>query len=819
MRDERAHRRLLLGLAGVAITTALVALLVSVWRAERSVARSGSPAARSTESAALVTTASGDEVATHVPPPVPEREDAAPESVLEAGPRLRLRVLDALTLAPLAGARATLFDRAEPLARTSDADGRCELSSTDPTAEWLLVVERAGHVPFRSRQRWDRPLTLQLHPAALLRGRIVAADSGEPLAGAEVRYFQPDCDGCDTVVRVAGPDGRFELEDVPLERFRVMRISAAGFASEDRVFTLHLGDSEREHEIRLARGIPVHGRVVDHTTGAGLSDAHVWGATVDTEGAFRGMLRPEPDGKEELALLVRADGYVTLSARIPVADAEVQQLLPLPRTAWIEGRVRAADGTPVGGAEVHHARGVPARDERGEPVETSPLYESEERGLHYYLDDVRARTDPDGRYRLPVVPWALNGTVKVVADDYAVASRPWKETGAPGATQTLDVQLLPASEAPLVRGYVLLNGQNSPAFEGLVSWRGPTRSGQVRFDKSARFELTVEPGSIELTAEFDAFPEVRSEPVRFEARKNREHAVFPEVLVVERPITGTVRRADGHGVAGVGLEAHCPVPTSTGRPTRHGTRTVSGADGSYSLRVVELGAPYRVTCAAGEETLERTALPGEAGIDFTVPQAGLLLVRAHDARTGEPLALDREYQVLARTPGRDFSRMTPAGSEPDPAGFHAFLQVDPALDLVALPYLDSAPELAPSWQMQIELATDEPRKVEFRLQPGLTLELELAEPSSPFPAEHELYLVEEPLWNSIWRSDWRDDTPMATFATRRRVTFDDHGRAELRALAPGPLRFKLFPDDLQVTPAGFRLDPGQPPVEVHWSRR
>ncbi|MEQ1892801.1 MAG: hypothetical protein ABL998_09685 [Planctomycetota bacterium] len=819
MRDERVRRQLLLLLSGMAIAAALVAFLVSVWRTGRPVERNGSPAARPAESAALVPAATEDEVVTHEPPPVPEREDAAARAGVEAGPRLRLRVLDALTLAPLAGARATLFDRAEPVGKTSDADGRCELPSIDPTGEWLLVVERAGHVPFRSRQRWDRPVTLQLHPAAVLRGRVVAADSGEPLAGAEVRYFQPDCEGCDTVERVAGPDGRFELEDVPIERFRVMRISAAGFASEDRLFTLHLGDSEREHEIRLARGVPIHGQVVDHTTGAALSGARVGEFTTDAEGRFRGALLPVPDGTQELQLLVSTDGYTKGSLRIPIANAAREQLLLLPRVAWLEGRVRAADGTPVRGAEVCHARGVPAHDESGERVESSPLYEAEEQGFLYYLEDARALTDADGRYRLAVVPWVLNGTVKVVADDHAETSRPWKETGAPGATQTLDLQLFPASEAPLVRGQVLLNGEAPSAFEGLVSWRGPTRSGRTRFDTNARFELTVEPGPIELTAEFDALPGVRSEPSHFEARRNREHTLFPDVLVPEHPITGTVRRADGQGVAGVRLQAHCPVPKSTGRLTRHGTRTVSGADGRYSLRVVELGAPYRVTCSAGEEDLERMALPGEDGIDFTVPQAGLLLVRAHAARTGERLALDREFQVLARTPGRGFSRLNPAGSEPDPAGFHAFLQLDPEVDLLALPYGDSVPDLAPSWQMRVELATGEPRKIEFLLQPGLTLELELADPSSAFPAEHELYLVEEPLWSSIWHSDWRDDTPMAGFATRRRVTFDEQGRAQLRALAPGPLRFKLFPDDLFITPASFRLDPGQPPVEVHWSRR
>jgi hypothetical protein len=51
------------------------------------------------------------------------------------------------------------------------------------------------------------------------------------------------------------------------------------------------------------------------------------------------------------------------------------------------------------------------------------------------------------------------------------------------------------------------------------------------------------------------------------------------------------------------------------------------------------------------------------------------------------------------------------------------------------------------------------------------------------------------------------------------VTFDEHGHARIEAIAPGPVRFKLFPDDLIVTPASFHLDPGQPPVEVHWSRR
>ena len=48
----------------------------------------------------------------------------------------------------------------------------------------------------------------------------------------------------------------------------------------------------------------------------------------------------------------------------------------------------------------------------------------------------------------------------------------------------------------------------------------------------------------------------------------------------------------------------------------------------------------------------------------------------------------------------------------------------------------------------------------------------------------------------------------------------DAGRARVRGLRPGTFRFKVFPDDLVLTPGEVRLsaERAQEPLELRWAR-
>ena len=733
----------------------------------------------------------------------------------ESGARLEVRVFDALFGSPLNGARVTLHDRADPVPRLTDAHGLCAVPQLDPERESLLTVEHADHVSFRWRGDWRGAATVRLDPAFRLEARVVAADTGEPVPGARVEFTRSTCNECEPEAVTSGADGGFAIDGLARECVQLLTLTADGFASLDRPFLVRHGAPQRVHEIRLPRGARVFGEVVDALSLEGIPEARVGGLKCNADGRFDGFVQPLAGG-QRVVLRVAAPGHVDLVVREASAVFSAEQRFALPRPAWIEGNVRARDGAPVAHATLQFSPGWPAKDEQGERVESTPLYELPE-AWFYELEPNHVEADAGGHFRLGVLPWALNGTLRVHADTCDSEERPWKLTGLPGETQRLDLTLTPSRDGPVLSGAVLLNGERW-ALEGSVTWRG-TAEGSVRLEQNGTFSSAVVPGEFAVVAELDALPGVRSAPVNVRLGPHSVLAVYPDVRVPELTITGRVSHPDGSPAVGIALDARTSVPRRFQGALRLGSATRSDAEGRYVLRVIDFGLVYEVTCRVpGGDDLVATATPGAESIDFVVPRAAVLRVRVRDGRTGEVLARDVGYQLLVGGERRFFSRVVPLSDSADPGGYTEVPLLEERVDLLALPRLEVFPTLAPALELGVApFASDEP--IELVLQPGVTLELELAPDALRPDARHELYLVEESLWSSIWRSDWDNDGPMAEFAQRRRVVFDERGRASVEALAAGPVRFKIFPDDLLVTPASFRLDPGQPPVEVTWSNR
>jgi len=122
-----------------------------------------------------------------------------------------------------------------------------------------------GQRPARAAQRVDAP-----RGASIMRGQIVAADSGTPIRRAQVRVTSPDA----RESRVATTDGqgRFEIKELPAGRY-TMTASKGGFVSlqfgqrrpSESGTPIELGDAQTIDKITIAlpRGSVLGGRVTD----------------------------------------------------------------------------------------------------------------------------------------------------------------------------------------------------------------------------------------------------------------------------------------------------------------------------------------------------------------------------------------------------------------------------------------------------------------------------------------------------------------------------------------------------------------------------
>jgi len=343
-----------------------------------------------------------------------------------------------------------------------------------------------------------------------------------------------------------------------------------------------------------------------------------------------------------------------------------------------------------------------------------------------------------------------------------------------------------------------------------VRWRGPSRSGDALATPEDGLELVVEPGLVALEAEFTAFPGRVSLPLSVTLGPSAARVVYPDVRLEELEISGTVRDPSGAAFADVSLWASAPWPGSVPREgSTFDATTRSGEDGRYRLRVPALGVPFQVQAFAGGAWSVRAGVEaGASDVDFVLARGEGLFLRVRDGRTGEVLT-PSEFTLFLDGGEAGFQPLDTLFERPDPGGCHEYALAEERVDLLVLPE-ERLRALAPGIRTGVARAGEEALRLDLVLQPGVTLELEFA--GEPLPDAHELYLVEEALHAALYPS--RHEEPLELYQKRRRVNFDEHGRARLEGLAPGPLRFRLFPDDRLVTPALFRLDPGQPPLEV-----
>jgi protocatechuate 3,4-dioxygenase beta subunit len=272
----------------------------------------------------------------------------------------------------------------------TDGSGRFEFRlEPAPREYWLSVVPREGaNLSRRFRVPLAEDLMLRLPASGVLAGRVVVAETQQPVEGAEVLIGLAEQKGFGQVPDFSKPlrtdaSGRFRIEGVGASFVQSVAVRAEGFAdfqanafqpTDRQLSTVILATqvaAEGETElppIPLQRGVNLRGVVTDARSGAPIAGASVsledfiTGSRATTTDATGAYLLPAVQSRVVMA--VRAPGYADFRDN-PFAGAAlsagsgpgagpgeaIRDFALEPGTAVL-GTVRDAEGKPVEGALV-----------------------------------------------------------------------------------------------------------------------------------------------------------------------------------------------------------------------------------------------------------------------------------------------------------------------------------------------------------------------------------------------------------------------------------------------------------------------------------
>ena len=501
---------------------------------------------------------------------------------------------------PLKGATATvLIPPPYPVAsavedRVIEADAQGQFRIDDvPTNAWVRVVAPGYggiNLPAQVLLRTGfEPFDVRLPLSGKVRG-TVRFDTGEPLVGVLVLVSNRD-PRFETTVRT-DEEGRYVANEV-----------TPGVLAAWIVDDVYQGNGEPVRlesggtavcDITVTRPAPLTLKLVDSQTGRPLAGAL---ATVllsresvivaDENGEIR------IDGASFPRVWIRGRGYAEIPFEITrLRDVAATETIPVPRGAWIHGRVVDEDGNPMAGARV---RVMPRADEPAIPVR-GPL------------------TAEDGTFEVSWVPAAtepVDGVVFAEAAGYHLA-RP-----APCridlATEAVGAEVVLRKNQSVSCRVLLPDGTPLPG--AVVGVRGlePIRAGKYVTFNSGSSGATDEDGRVTLSG---LAPQSLELTVRA-----RNRAGYRRVIEVEPGGAleiGEIRLSAGLPIAGRIISTSGRIPDGmalmiSGRDVRadadirpDGSFRCEGLpEGPLDIRVVGPGhEPLLVQRAAGDEGIE-----------------------------------------------------------------------------------------------------------------------------------------------------------------------------------------------------------------------
>jgi hypothetical protein len=727
-----------------------------------------------------------------------------------------------LEQAPVAGARVGIATEAGPVEAVTGEDGRCTF--TLDWQEWLEIEATApGHLGWKERTQWRDELELELPRACTLVGRVLDADTREPVVGAQVsisprnpRWVSawPSAD--------ADAGGAFRLGPVPASRKLDVAARAQGYADLNSIFDVSRAGDPVLLELLLVHRVKLDVQVLEEPSGLPIAGASVNEFPTDAEGRATIDADQQPDGI--LRVYARAEGHCTISGPVRREDVGSEPLiLRLPLLGRFEGIVRDERGVPLSGAELafdeHHFVEPSSPDELWKPS----LPELPTEWSYWGEISVSVESDAEGRFVSPdLFPSPRTYDVRVThpggAELHASAG-----FIVPGASTKLELQPTRIAKGRL-EGRVLLNG--APV-EGGLRWKNGARTGGA-WIKDGAYQDEVDAGRIDVTVRIDdpdyslLDPGVEGLRATVEVGEGETVRKDFDIVLTLGTISGRLSSEDGRPLQGelVSLEE------ANGR-LRRWARAES--DGRWQQEVVDLGWEYRVIVEHGGETREVAGVhAGDTHVDFVLPVLGELALRVFDESTGRPI---RSWEVACRrldAPEHGWVLRNPTvgrkGGRPD--GSHS-------MELLAGEYelcvQASEGDYVPQNVERVVVAAGQASEpVEVRLEHGHALDIELDDGVGVPPAESWILVVEPELWADVLFGDDVPDASSKLGGTRYRagplsghsfagrfVFFSDGHRARLTGLPAGELRFKAFPPSLVIEPATVVL-PRAEPLAIRW---
>jgi hypothetical protein len=429
-----------------------------------------------------------------------------------------------------------------------------------------------------------RELTLELRPGMTLRGQVLRAETGAPIAGAAVQVAE-DSLGMTAHAVISDAEGRFQVPGLRALSHRVS-VQAAGYVS---VLGQERAPGPQEQPFLLRRAASLEGVVVNAEDGAPLADVAL-------------EVRGETEFGEPVRLSEDALGFQA-------------ELFEQARRGPLELGDPSSLGVTLGAVPKVPLLGAPLPG--GPSVGAGPSAEP----------DARFRTDAAGRFRITGLP---AGRVRLIAQKAGFAVLEGAEvslrSGQPltGLRLALDRGGRIAGQVSDPRGFPvpLVRVELSSPRERM------SRSVLAADDGSFQFDAVL--GRCSVTAQAVGLPPVSARVVVTPGATSELKLVLPsEALTLRGRVVDTARMPVEHAL--VRLRTAGPQPLELGQPTEpDGTFQISGlpappfevtvehaGHAAYQTRVSDTAEPLEVVLAEGfglrgqvRDALEDEPLPG-----------------------------------------------------------------------------------------------------------------------------------------------------------------------------------------------------------------
>ena len=455
-------------------------------------------------------------------------------------------------------------------------------------------------------------------PVAGLKGRVVMADSGKPVAGADVWLLTWKPDGLDRKTVATDDEGQFEFKELAKGRY-TLAAYYQDLSSRSKMYKGYeakAGEDSIVLELRKAPSLEV--KVVARADGAPIEGATVRLTWTD---AKRDHLT-DAGGKVVIKGLTSEVWTIESRAR---GFAEDVQAVNLNGTQTSSVTARLAPGVELFGV---------VRDEAGKAlpdvgISVFPAGMSGEQ-IEYM------KTDGDGRYQFEYLPTA--GLKLLVSKEGYADFRPdVAVTAPPGGRQELNLTLPRRPFGGSVQGTVV-DAEGKPVAGASVVNRGSS-SNELRettTDAQGRYRLDdvyKRSGAHELFIKAKGFAPQR---LVFELGDREHPAEVNATLAAGHRIRGRVVTEKGEALAGVRV--------SYARGNRFpgsdfGGHTTTDSEGRFEFDSLPAESPFSFEKGGYSDIEDITLqLDGPEEVVVAIRSAGVIRGRVVDDRTGKPLS-------------------------------------------------------------------------------------------------------------------------------------------------------------------------------------